>query len=285
MAGVEIRKLTERDIDAALQLTDLEGWGYNRADWLRLLALAPGGCFGAQRDEELVGVLSTTSYGKAAYLGSVIVQNKLRGQGIVAAMMRAALDHLDRNDVETVRLNAYLHVVPFYEKLGFRKEHPNMRWEGALHNASWSGIHPLREKDLEGVIATDAAYFGSPRGILIRHLAQEFPATFLVAEERGTIRGYIVGNASGEGCEIGPWIVEEGNPRVARELLEALLHSAGAGTYAFTAPGPNTDVHSLAREAGLQESVRYRTLRMVRGADAYGGRPEGIWALGGLDKG
>ena len=43
MAGAQVRRLRERDVDAAIALTDLEGWGYSRADFRRLRALSPRG--------------------------------------------------------------------------------------------------------------------------------------------------------------------------------------------------------------------------------------------------
>src|SRR3989449_6783625 len=36
--GTRIRRLEQRDIDAAIVLTDLEAWGYTREDFRRLLA-------------------------------------------------------------------------------------------------------------------------------------------------------------------------------------------------------------------------------------------------------
>jgi hypothetical protein len=79
--GTRVRRLEERDIDAAVALTDLEAWGYTPADFRRLLDLSPQGCFAAELDGRVVGVLTTTAYGPLAFLGAVIVAPDLRGTG------------------------------------------------------------------------------------------------------------------------------------------------------------------------------------------------------------
>ena len=117
-----VRRLEYRDIDDAIALTDLEAWGYTRADFRRLLALSPDGCFAAELDGRLVGVLTTTTYDGLAFLGAVIVRPDLRGKGVGKQMMEVALDYLRSHGVETVRLNAYLRAIPFYERLGFHGE-------------------------------------------------------------------------------------------------------------------------------------------------------------------
>ncbi len=261
----------------------MERWGYTPADFRRLLTLSPKGCFAAEKAGRVVGVLSTTAYGPVAYLGAVIVDPTIRGQGVGEAMMRTALEHLDSAGVETVVLNAYLNVIPFYEKLGFRREYENCRWEGSRDGAAASGVRIMETADLPRIEPFDADYFGAGRRNLLDRLASEFPKSFLVSQDRGEIAGYIVGNPSPDACEIGPWVVAPGHPAVARSLFRGLLATVGTAAYAFSAPIPNVDAEAFARKLGLKQA--FRTLRMVRGRDAYRGRPEGVWAFAGLEKG
>ena len=283
MAGPEVRRLTERDIDAAIHLTDLEHWGYTRADWARLLYLSPQGCFAAEVDGEVVGVLSTTSYDSVAFLGAVIVRPDLRGQHLGQAMMRAALAYLESAGVSSVRLNAYLNVIPFYQKLGFRREYGNCRWTGPAGGRAHHRVRTAWSEDLPAIRDLDSEYFGADRSALLTRLLEEFSARFLVADDRGRLRGFIVGNASGDSCEIGPWVTEPGDRSVARHLFEALVDATAAETFAFSSPDPNGSATLFARERGLAES--FRTLRMVRGRPGHEGRPEGVWAFAGLEKG
>src|SRR3989441_464498 len=184
--GTRTRRLDERDIDAAIALTDLEAWGYTREDFRRLLALSPDGCFAAERDGRVVGVLTTTTYDGLAFLGAVIVAPELRGKGVGKEMMEAALAHLLATGVRTVRLNAYLNAIPFYERLGFHREYEVIRW----HGPSTAGqpvrrIRPIRAEDLTGLARMDATYFGANRHVLLARLAEQFSGTFLVAEHLG----------------------------------------------------------------------------------------------------
>src|SRR5256712_7557576 len=233
--GTRIRRLEQRDIDAAIVLTDLEAWGYTREDFRRLLALSPDACFVAELDRRVVGVLTTTTYDGLAFLGAVIVAPELRGKGVGKDMMQAALAHLRTTGVRTVRLNAYLNAIPFYERLGFRREYEVIRWHGPVKAGERvPGIRPIRAEDLTGLARMDAKYFGANRHALMARLAEEFPETFLVAEPRGRLRGFIVGSPSRDSCEIGPWVVEPGFGRVAEDLGRALIQSAGASQVALS---------------------------------------------------
>src|SRR2546425_5345434 len=200
--GTRVRRLEERDIDAAIALTDLEGWGYTRADFQRLLALSPDGCLAAELHGRVVGVLTTTTYDALAFLGAVIVSPELRGKGVGKQMMEAALDHLRRRGVRTVRLNAYLNAVRFYERLGFHGEYEVIRWHGRATGRNASNVRPIQKADIESLIQLDTVYFGANRRTLLARLAKEFPETFLVGEGAGHLKGFIVGSASGDSCEI-----------------------------------------------------------------------------------
>lgn len=283
MEVARIRGFERRDIDDAIALTDLESWGYTRADFRRLLFLSLDGCFAAELEGRLVGVLTTTTYDGLAFLGAVIVRPDLRGKGIGRGMMEAALDHLRARGVETVRLNAYLRAIPFYERLGFLPEYEVVRWQGTDLGGPVFGIRPVRLSDLPSLMAFDAAFFGARRDSLIARLAEEFPDTFLVAARGGRIRGFIVGNPSGDSCEVGPWVVEPGFPGIARSLLHGVAAAGGAGSIAFTGPDPNDDLRDFVASAGLREV--FRTRRMRYGREAFADRPEGVWALAGLEKG
>lgn len=283
MAGARVRRLRGRDIDRAIELTNLEGWGYTREDFLLLGALSPEGCFAAELGGKVVGILSTTPYERLAFLGSVVVDSKFRGQRIGAQLMEAALDHLDKSGIETVRLNAYLHVAPFYERLGFRKEFENIRWEGARVEGRAAKVRRLDSPSFEYLLKTDESFFGSSRKGLLTRLAKEFSETFLVTERDGKIAGYLVGNTQSPAIEIGPWVVEPNHPGAARELFHGMMARSSGTSYAFTAPTPNHNVQDFARGLGYREV--FRTVRMVRGKDAYGGQPEAIWGFAGLEKG
>ena len=283
MAEPRVRRLEERDIDAAIALTDLEAWGYTRADFVRLLALSPGGSFAAEEDGRVVGVLTTTAYGPLAFLGAVIVSPEVRGRGVGRLLMQAALMHLTMSGVETVRLNAYLNVIEFYERLGFHREYEVVRWRAAASPRGTGTVAAARRADLAALAAFDAPYFGASRRSLLARLLEENPDTFLVAREGPGVAGYLVGSPYDGACEIGPWVVAPGRPGVARDLFGALVRAVGPREYAFSGPSRNPDLAGFVREAGFSEA--FRTRRMWWGKDLYPGDPAGLWAAGGLEKG
>ncbi len=284
MAGAEVRILTRRDLSWVVRLTDLENWGYTRADLERLRALEPAGCFVARLGGKRVGLTCSTAYGKLAFIGGVIVHPDARGKHVGEALMRTTLDHLDREGVETVRLNAYLHVVPFYEGLGFRGEYENVRYHGKVAASGSPGnVRPATAEDVPAIAHFDSFYFGARREALLVRLLSEFPEHFLVARDEGGIRGYIVANADGGTAEIGPWVANPATAEVAGDLLHGLLARLGPGRIALTAPTPNEHPARMAGELRLEAA--FRTLRMYRGKDAYHGLPQGIFALAGLEKG
>src|SRR2546430_1839468 len=88
------------------------------------------------------------------------------------------------------------------------------------------GVRPLRLDDLDGLARFDATYFGANRRPLLDLLAEEVPSTFLVAESRGSIRGFLAGNPGGDTCEIGPWVVAPESGPVAGHLYRGLVAAA-----------------------------------------------------------
>ncbi len=284
MAGAEVRVLRKRDVSWAIRLTDLERWGYTRADFARLLALEPEGCFVALVGGKRAGITCSITYGKLAFIGAVIVHPEMRGKRVGEALMKATLDTLDGKGVETARLNAYLNVVPFYERLGFRGEYENVRYQGNVRASGIPGAgRPATPDDLPAIAHFDSFYFGASRERLLARLLQEFPQHFLVSRDEGGIRGYIVANADAGAAEIGPWVANPTMPDVGGDLLHGLLSRLGPTRIGLTAPTPNDHHERMAGERRLETA--FRTLRMYRGRDGYHGLPRGIFALAGLEKG
>ena len=283
MAGPRVRRLVEGDIERAIELTDLEGWGYTQEDFERLLALSPQGCFAAEEEGRVVGVLSTTTYGPLAFLGAVIVDPAVRGRGVGRLLMGEALRHLASTWVQTVRLNAYRNVIPFYEKLGFHREYEVVRWAADVPLGEPARVPVAEPEDLDRLVSFDARYFGAPRKALLERLQEEHPDTFFLAQQGPQVYGYLVGSPYDRACEIGPWVVAPGHPEVARLLFRALVGAVGAREYAFSGPVRNPDLAVFANEAGFREA--FRTLRMWWGQDLFPGDPRGLWAAAGLEKG
>lgn len=84
-----IEPLTRGDLSAALALSTAEGWNQTAADWARMVALAPAGCFAASEDGHLIATVTTTSYGRdLAWIGMMVVHPGRRRRGIGADRSR-----------------------------------------------------------------------------------------------------------------------------------------------------------------------------------------------------
>jgi len=274
--------MTLADIPFAIAVTDLEGWGYLAADFRRLLRLEPHGCLVAVSGGKRVGLTTAVSYGKVGWIGNVIVLPESRGRGVGAELVGRATTYLQSVGVEGVRLNAYLNRIHFYEDLGFKGEYENIRFTG---KAPVGGNPPANGPpmiDLDRIASFDKRFFGALRARLLASLNREFPGTFISLGER-KLRGYIVGQVSGDSCEIAPWVVDPTVRGAARESWAVLSPKVVGLTIGLSAPARSTTAIAMARWLGLRPA--FRTLRMCFGKQAYGGRPEGIIGLGGLDKG
>lgn len=281
--AVAVRRLTPSDVPWAIALTDTESWGYTAADFARLRELEPEGLFVAVADRARVGITAAVTYGPLAYIGAVIVDPRWRGRGVGDALLRACLDFCDDRGVESARLNAYLNVVPFYERHGFRAEFENRRYAGKPEGRVSPGVRLLREDDLAAIADLDGTYFGADRSRLLRRLFQEFPRTSLVVDDGGDVVTFAFGNAGGGSCEIGPSVCPPKRAVDAENLLQAMFRTAEGAPVAFSLPTTNTKGLEIAERAGLTET--FRTERMVRGSPAHGGDPRGVFALAGLEKG
>src|SRR5207247_1000494 len=82
------------------------------------------------------------------------------------------------------RLNAYLNVIPFYERLGFHGEYENVRYHGTVAASGSPGAgRPATADDLPAIAHFDSFYFGASRERLLARLLKEFPRHFLVVRD------------------------------------------------------------------------------------------------------
>src|SRR6266699_3502077 len=177
MKTISLRQMTEGDVPAADELRRLAGWNQTLEDWRRLLRLEPRGCFVAVQEGEVVGTVTTTTYGRAlAWIGMMLVHAEHQRHGIGTWLMRQALEYLQGHGVECVKLDATPAGRPLYEKLGFVPESTLTRWQRLSSgktqtpDSAPSGARELTDADWKAVEALDRAAFGASRARLLRSL-------------------------------------------------------------------------------------------------------------------
>jgi GNAT superfamily N-acetyltransferase len=232
-AAVETRLLFESDIPAAMRLKEAAGWNQTDDDWRRLLLLEPEGCFGAIKDDALVGTTTTTTYGNdLAWIGMVLVDPQHRRQGIAAKLINVALDYLN-DRVETIKLDATALGKPVYEKFGFRVESVVERW---VATASWTTRETQNEATLDRdavreLLILDRLSFAADRSQLIEALMDSAcvpPVLFRTAD--GALSGYALARSGTKANYVGPVVATD--PRQVKALLEQVMKQlAGARVY------------------------------------------------------
>ena len=78
----------------------------------------------ATLDGRPVGTARMLLKGDTGKIGRVCVLRELRGRGVGAALIRAAVEELRRLGLAQAKLGSQVHAIPFYEKLGFAAEGP-----------------------------------------------------------------------------------------------------------------------------------------------------------------
>ena len=283
---LEIRPLAEGDVAGAMRLKEAAGWNQTEEDWRRLLRLEPSGCLAGVLGGRLVATTTTTSYDRPlAWVGMVLVDPAFRRRGIAKALVRAALDRLEAEGVEAVKLDATPEGAPVYEGLGFEKELLIERWaRGASTRASESGLFDnsaatqLREQVLE----FDRRAFGADRSRLLQALAEDACVEpSLRVGSGGGLRGYALARRGSRAAYVGPVVAEESE--TASFLLDELLGRLGAGPVYLDL---NTTFEGGAGVLAARGFVKQRELiRMRRGKATSAGTSPGVFATAGPEVG
>lgn len=303
------------DVPWGMRLKDQAGWNQTPADWYRLLALQPKGCFVANWEGRMAGTACVTNFGPVAWISMLLVDTSYRGRGIGTRLMEHALAWLDREKIRTVRLDATPLGRPVYARLGFAAEYEVARWEstaepkrldagsreeggvsvsrslGPAENGS-SGrgpisilaqpprILPVAREQLDEIAALDRQATGTSRLRLLDRLHCERPDAMRIAMADGRIAGYSHFRLGSRARQIGPVIALDASSGEA--LLDAALHDAAGQPIYLDIPLVNLPATRWAESLGL--GIQRQFIRMFRGEPVLD-RPNRIWAGYGPEKG
>src|SRR5437899_5195592 len=105
--SLTLRLLTRADLPFADSVRALAGWNQTAADWERILATEPEGCFLAEWNGVPAGTATTTVYGPAlAWIGMVLVHPEFRRRGIGRALLEHCIAHLCKRGVRCLQPDA-----------------------------------------------------------------------------------------------------------------------------------------------------------------------------------
>jgi len=289
---LKIRRLKIDDLSFVLQNTEREGWNLLEKDVLRCYHLEPKGCFIAKIDNERVGHVFTFNYGKLGVIGILIVQSKYRGKGIGTKLMEKAIEYLKKQEAETIRLEAVTKAVPLYKRLGFKEELNSLRMESIIEKEKrvendFTLIRQMKTENLNRIARFDMKYFGANRLKVLEAIYRDYPHLSFFAEENDRTIGYIMAREAGGGFWIGPWVCNPKFSKVAKQMLNAcltkILEETEKTRVKIGVPAVNTQAVKAFKQAGFR--VYSRSIRMSLGRKNLKEKLEGIYAIGGPEKG
>jgi predicted N-acetyltransferase YhbS len=264
----EIRLMSTVDLPACDGLRAEAGWNQTVADWQRFLDLSPRGCFVAELNGVVVGTVTTVSYGRElGWVGMLLVDTGTRRRGIGEALLRAALNYLQNEQVRCVKLDATPLGQGMYRKLGFQDEWGLTRFEGRDFErcAQDDGVREFHAADLPAVVELDAKAFGVTRPELIGALCA--PARVVIAARSGEVEGFGLLRAGVTADYIGPMVAKRVD--CAAAIARELVRFCGEKPIYWDVPESNAEGVRLAEEMGF---VPQRTLvRMFLGEESRSG--------------
>ncbi len=218
MANISI--MTADDIGFAIAMTDYERWGNAPADFERLINLDPTGCFVAREDAQKVGMITTTTFNDYAFMGGLIIEIDHRRRGIGEALMRHAIEYLQRKGTTSIELDATFQGVPLYRKLGFRDKYLSFRLMRSASGVS-STKPNCPDYTPEEILSLDKQLTGLDRSNILSRLMYEFNnSVHLIRTDE--LRGYaFVFPRADLMMQIGPVVAE--SDEIAASLLSEIV--------------------------------------------------------------
>jgi len=251
-----IRRLTEHDIPACLDLSSQAGWNQTWQDWRRLVRIQPDGCFGIETDGRLVATTTVVCYERdLAWIGMVLTHRDYQRRGYARELLKCALEYTDFRGVRSVKLDATDAGKPLYATLGFVDEHPVERWR--RERQALGASTAAEEGPVE--LALDRRAFGADRSRLLLALAQEQPAHALGP-------GYVLQRPGRIARYLGPCVAQ--TAAVARALISAALAVEPLEPWFWDLLPTNAAAMEIAQDLGFTPARKL--VRMFRGERTRG---------------
>ena len=278
------RPMTDADIQRGLALCRAARWNQLSRDWELLLTLSPQGCRVAVHDDRVVGTVTTVRYeDRFAWIGMVLVDPEMRGQGIGTQLLQQALTQLQ--DIPSVRLDATPAGHPVYRKLGFNDEYALSRMEMRAASSGELRRHttarPMQKNDLPAIIAWDQHVFGADRHLTLEWMLAGAPEYAWVMTQQSEIAGYMFGRHGFAFEHFGPIVARD--QQLAQQLVAAGLQQQAHQPFVIDAPQHSTEWRAWLEAIGFHEQRPF--IRMFYRANPFPGLPNNQFGILGPEFG
>ncbi len=262
---IEIRAMSEADLERALGWAAEEGWNPGKDDLGPFGIADPSGLFMAWNEGEPVACISAIRYGTAyGFIGFYICRPEHRGKGYGLAVWRRAIAHLEGR---TVGLDGVVDQQDNYRSSGFELAHRNIRQSGlAMVDAPMDPrLCTLGQGIFPSVRDYDRAFVPEERTAFLETWCAPMVETRrgFAFVDSGEVKGYGVIRQCDDGFKIGPLFAD--TPEIADILFRALAGQAKGQTIYLDTPEPNQAALDLAERYEL--SPVFETARMYKGPD------------------
>ena len=261
-SAYEIRRMSRRDVDVAIEWATAEGWNPGLQDATCFHAADPDGFRVGILNDEPIATISVVKYDASfGFLGLYIVKPAYRGQGYGIALWNAGLAHLAGC---TIGLDGVVEQQPNYRKSGFGLAYRNVRYEGVCARAVTIEPHvvPAAHVAFEELSAYDRSVFGVDRARFLRCWLNQRNAHAVAIREEAGVAGYGVIRQAHRGFKIGPLFAD--NVQKAEAIFDALVAAVPSGeTIVFDTPEANVAAVALAERNHMR--VAFETARMYAG--------------------
>jgi predicted GNAT family acetyltransferase len=282
--------MNSSDLGQALALSCAEGWNQTEKDWRLLLEKPDNICIVAEKDEKVAGTATALVHsGKIAWIGMVIVDKALRGQGVGKLLMTQIIERLKH--VESIKLDATPAGQPLYKSLGFVNEYKILRMinqslqTGGLADLQTGGLADLQTGGLAdlktGILGLDEKIFGVDRRYLLGKLNEYFPEKTFFVGTRGSLKGYILGREGTRFNYIGPLCAD--SFETARLLISKSLRPLIGKPVALDVTEKQEEFIKWLESAGFVKQRYF--IRMYLHKNPYPGIPDSQYLISGPEFG
>ena len=252
-----IKTMSPEDFDFAVQITEKMNWGLTNADFEFMLELEPEGCFVLLEDSKKIGLATTVSFGTLAWFGNLIVTESHRKKGAGSQLVKHSIQYLTHKRVKTIGLYAYMDRIPFYERLGFKRDSEFTVLKGrGLSLPVKSDARKAEKQDLKEIIEFDKSCFGASRRKLLEPIILDADNLCYTSVEGKRIIGYAVAKVYRHMGEIGPLVCRKGREDVAINLLRSVLSRLEGYEVSMYVPSGESTILNFLKTLGFTESSR-----------------------------
>lgn len=283
---VSMRVMTQADIPLGMKLKRQAGWNQTRQDWQRFLTLSPQGCFIAAVNGNDVGSAATFVMGDIAWIAMILVDPAARGHGVGTAIMNHCINHLQSQNVRSIRLDATPLGKPVYLKLDFKEQFELQRWQGSLPTnepealGNGLSVRLAVEADMPAMLALDRDSMTTDRARLLELLVKEEGAQAVVVHRDGDFAGYGLSRRGANASFIGPCVALDAQAGLA--IYEAMGQLHAGQRVLIDVPVQNEHAHTWLKRHGL--TIQRPLTRMSLG-DQPLETVDHLWASSGPEKG